>query len=70
MNKELTIEQATHNKSIRSTIMGGKMEYGRPWQSADFVYMPLDTRSHWTLLVMDIKKKLIRTYDSSIRRND
>ncbi|VFQ78996.1 unnamed protein product [Cuscuta campestris] len=70
MNKELTIEQATRNKSVRSTIMGGRMEYGRPWQSVDFVYMPLNTGNHWTLLVLDIKKKLIRTYDSSRRRND
>ncbi|VFQ69363.1 unnamed protein product [Cuscuta campestris] len=70
MKKELTIEQATRNRSVRSTIMGGKVEYGLPWQSADFVYMPLNTRNHWTLLVLDIKQKLIRTYDSSIRRSD
>ncbi|VFQ98014.1 unnamed protein product [Cuscuta campestris] len=70
MKKELTIEQAMRNNSVRSTIIGGKMEYGRPWKSADFVYMPLNTRNHWTLLVLDIKQKLIRIYDSSIRRND
>ncbi|VFR02989.1 unnamed protein product [Cuscuta campestris] len=70
MKKELTIEEATRNKTVRSTIMGGKMEYARPWQSADFVYMPLNTGNHWTLLVLDIKQKLIRSYDSSTRRND
>ncbi|VFQ99217.1 unnamed protein product [Cuscuta campestris] len=70
MKKELTIEQTMRNKTVRSTIMGGKMEYGRPWQSVDFVYMPLNMGNHWTLLVLDIKQKLIRTYDSSIKRND
>ncbi|VFQ70636.1 unnamed protein product [Cuscuta campestris] len=49
LKKELTIEQATRNKSIRSTIVGG---------------------SHWTLLVLDITQKVIRTYDSSLRRSD
>ncbi|VFQ65620.1 unnamed protein product [Cuscuta campestris] len=70
LKKELTIEQATRNKSIRSTIVGGRMEYGRPWQGVDFVYMPLNTGSHCTLLVLDITRKVIRTYDSSLRRND
>ncbi|VFQ95967.1 unnamed protein product [Cuscuta campestris] len=70
LKKELTIEQATQNKSIRSTIVGGRMEYGRPWQGVDFVYMPLNTGSHWTLLVLDITRKVIRTYDSSLRRSN
>ncbi|VFQ81182.1 unnamed protein product [Cuscuta campestris] len=68
LKQELTIKDAARNSNMMGTIVGGKLEFGRPWVETDFVYMPLGTEAHWTLLVLSIREKMIRVYDSNVRR--
>ncbi|VFQ66998.1 unnamed protein product [Cuscuta campestris] len=68
LKQELTIKDAARNGNMMGTIVGGKLEFGRPWAETEFVYMPLGTDGHWTLLVLSIREKMIRVYDSKVRR--
>ncbi|VFQ67553.1 unnamed protein product [Cuscuta campestris] len=68
LKREITDFDAAQNTDILNTIKGNNMEYGRAWSEADFVYMPLNTGSEWVLLVVDIRGKLIRVYDTNVYR--
>ncbi|VFQ88083.1 unnamed protein product [Cuscuta campestris] len=68
LKREITDSDAAQNSDVLNTIKGNNMEYGRAWSEADFVYMPLNTGSEWVLLVVDIRGKLIRVYDTNVYR--
>ncbi|VFQ88623.1 unnamed protein product [Cuscuta campestris] len=68
LKREITDSDAAQNSDILNTIKGNNMEYGRAWSEADFVYMPLNTGSEWVLLVVDVRGKLIRVYDTNVYR--
>ncbi|CAH9101581.1 unnamed protein product, partial [Cuscuta europaea] len=67
---QATIQDATNIAVIEDDIMGSASPFSRGWADCDFVYLPLNNNNHWVLLVLDVKKKKIRVYNSKSRRAD
>ncbi|CAH9057312.1 unnamed protein product [Cuscuta europaea] len=67
---QATIQDAANIAVIEDDIMGSASPFSRGWADCDFVYLPLNNNNHWVLLVLDVKKKKIRVYNSKSRRAD
>ncbi|CAH9076644.1 unnamed protein product, partial [Cuscuta europaea] len=67
---QATIQDAANIAVIEDDIMGSASPFSRGWADCDFVYLPLNNNNHWVLLVLDVKNKKIRVYNSKRRRAD
>ena len=49
-------------------MKGFSIPVGLPWHLVDDVYIPInyDGDFHWVLVVVELNKRLIRVYDSSL----
>ena len=58
---------AGYERSIKDIINGFLIPASLPWHIVDEVYIPINCGKafHWVLVVVVLKKRLIRVYDSS-----
>lgn len=58
---------ATNARSIMNIIKGISIPAGSPWHLVDEVYIPVncDKDFHWILVVVVLKERIIRVYDST-----
>lgn len=59
---------SVHERSIINIMKGFSILAGLPWHLVDDVYIPInyDGNFHWVLVVVELNKRLIRVYDSSL----
>lgn len=59
---------AFHERSIKNIINGYTVLVGYPLHLVDEVYIPvnIEDRFHWVLVVVDLKDKTIRMFDSFV----
>ena len=57
-----------HERSIINVMKGFSIPAGLPWHLVDDVYIPInyDGNFYWVLAVVELNKRLIRVYDSSL----
>ncbi|CAH9085630.1 unnamed protein product [Cuscuta epithymum] len=67
---EESFKTAADNSIIADDILGIAYPFDRSWAQSDFVYIPLNTGNHWVLLVLEVKERKIRIYNSNSRRAD
>ncbi|CAH9057545.1 unnamed protein product [Cuscuta europaea] len=67
---ETTITEAANIAVIEDEIQGSASPFSRSWAESEFVYLPLNNSNHWVLLVLEVKKRKIRVYNSKTRRAD
>ncbi|CAH9072292.1 unnamed protein product [Cuscuta epithymum] len=64
-----TYHKSAEEENIVREIIGSN-NFSLHWSKADFVYLPLNTGHHWVLLVLDIKQRKVRVYNSNARKGD
>lgn len=59
---------SVYERSIINIIKGFEIPDALPWHLVDEVYIPIncDQEFHWVLAVVELKKRVIRVFDSSI----
>ncbi|XP_027769730.1 uncharacterized protein LOC107029123 [Solanum pennellii] len=59
---------SVHERSIINVMKGFSIPAGLPWHLVDDVYIPInyDGDFHWVLAVVELNKRVIRVYDSSM----
>ena len=59
---------SVHERSIINVMKGFSIPVELPWHLVDNVYIPInyDGDFHWVLVVVELNKRLIRVYDSSL----
>ncbi|CAH9088673.1 unnamed protein product [Cuscuta epithymum] len=65
-----TVHEAADDDEIMHSVQGSTSKFALHWCDCQFVYFPLNTGQHWVLLVLDIKNRKVRVYNSSSRRGD
>ncbi|KAG5620622.1 hypothetical protein H5410_005840 [Solanum commersonii] len=62
------VTASVYERSIKDIINGFSIPTDLPWHLVDAVYIPVncDRDFHWVLVVVVLKKRLIRVYDSSM----
>ncbi|KAH0651774.1 hypothetical protein KY284_031686 [Solanum tuberosum] len=59
---------SVHERSITNVMKGFSIPAALPWHLVDDVYIPVncDGKFHWVLAVVELNRRLIRVYNSSI----
>ncbi|CAH9071072.1 unnamed protein product, partial [Cuscuta epithymum] len=65
-----SLQKAAEMSVIESHIVGSTSTYALSWAESDFVYMPLNTGHHWVLLVLEVRQRKIKVYNSMSRRGE
>ncbi|CAH9104333.1 unnamed protein product [Cuscuta epithymum] len=70
LDGKTTLKEAADKEILSQYILGTATNFSLHWADCDFVYMPLNTGSHWVLLVFVVKERKIKVYNSNKRRSD
>ncbi|KAH0681199.1 hypothetical protein KY284_022284 [Solanum tuberosum] len=65
---DCAVAVSVHERSITNVMKGFSIPAALPWHLVDDVYIPVncDGKFHWVLAVVELNRRLIRVYNSSI----